>query len=234
MAETVERTLRLAPDRVAVFGYAHVPWMKKHQALLPEDGADRGRGSDGRRPRPPSGCCIEHGWRAIGLDHYALPNDELSAALDAAVAAAQFPGLHHRYRAGAARPRCLVDRIAAAGLRAERPGGAALARRVRAGELATARGIALSDDDRLRRDVIETLMCQGRVTLTRVAALHGADPAPLLAAAPGLEEMAGDGLIDFDGDTVAMRPGVRLFVRTVAAVFDAWLGPDQVRHARAV
>ena len=67
-----------------------------------------------------------------------------------------------------------------------------------------------------------------------VAARHGADPARLLAAAPLLEEMAADGLVDLDGDAVAVRSGARLFVRTVAAVFDTYLQPGETRHARAV
>jgi oxygen-independent coproporphyrinogen-3 oxidase len=66
------------------------------------------------------------------------------------------------------------------------------------------------------------------------AARHGADPVALRAAAPRLAAMARDGVVDWDGDTLAIRPKARPFVRTVAAVFDTYLKVDQARHARAV
>jgi oxygen-independent coproporphyrinogen-3 oxidase len=232
-AETVERTLDLGPDRVAVFGYAHVPWMKKHQLLLPEE-ALPGPMERWAQLQATERVLTARGYRAIGLDHYALPGDDLSVAADAQSLRRNFQGyttdtapvlLGFGASSIGSLPEGYVQN--AAGLPEWRD-------KVRAGALPTRRGIALSADDRLRRDVIEQLMCQGRVTLTRIAARHGADPEPLRAAAPVLAAMARDGVVDWDGDTIAIRPEARPFVRTVAAVFDTYLEANQARHAHAV
>ena len=78
---------------------------------------------------------------------------------------------------------------------------------VRAGALPVARGIALTDADRLRRAVIEAIMCRHEVDLRAVAAQHGAEPASLMDAAPALQEMARDGLVEWDGVRVVVTPG---------------------------
>jgi oxygen-independent coproporphyrinogen-3 oxidase len=233
MAGSVGRTLDLGPDRVAVFGYAHVPWMKKHQLLLPEE-ALPGPMERWEQLRATERVITARGYRAIGLDHYALPGDDLCVAAEAQSLRRNFQG----YTTDTA-PVLVGFGASSIG---SLPGGyaqnaAALPEwrdKVRAGELPTRRGIALDADDRLRRDIIEHLMCQGRVTLTRVAARHGADPDGLRAAAPRLAAMAEDGMVDWDGDTLAIRPEARPFVRTVAAVFDTYLRADQARHATVV
>jgi oxygen-independent coproporphyrinogen-3 oxidase len=105
---------------------------------------------------------------------------------------------------------------------------------VRAGRLPTARGIAINDDDRLRRDVIEQLMCQGRVDLDSTASRHGADPTTLHDAGPTLAGLMQDGLVQWDGHTVVVPDSARPFLRTVAAAFDRYFRPGAARHARAV
>ena len=233
MAETVGRTLELAPDRLAVFGYAHVPWMKKHQSLLPEQ-ALPGPLARWEQAQAAERVITRAGWRAIGLDHYASGEDELARALEAGTLRRNFQG----YTTDTAPVLLGLGTSSIGSLPEGYVQNAAVLpdwrASVRAGVLPISRGVALTAEDRLRRDVIESLMCQGRVTLRTVAARHAADPAILLAAAPRLEEMARDGLIDFDGDALAVRPEARLFVRTVTAVFDAYLQPGQPRHARAV
>jgi oxygen-independent coproporphyrinogen-3 oxidase len=231
--ETVGRALDLAPDRVAVFGYAHVPWMKKQQLLLPEE-ALPGQKERWAQLQITERVITARGYRAIGLDHYALPEDDLSTALDGESLRRNFQG----YTTDQA-PVLVGFGASSIGSLPEGyvQNAAALPEwrdKVRAGELPTKRGIALNADDRLRRDVIEQLMCQGKVNLASIAARHGADPETLRAAEPRLQAMADDGVVEWDGSTVAIRPEARPFVRTVAAVFDTYLKPDQARHARVV
>ena len=97
-----------------------------------------------------------------------------------------------------------------------------------------ARGIALTEADRLRREVIETLMCHNEVDLRAVASRHDADAASLMDAAPALQEMARDGLVRWDGMHVAVTPAGRPFVRAVAAAFDTYLAAGAGRHSAAV
>jgi len=231
--ETVGRALDLGPDRIAVFGYAHVPWMKKQQLLLPED-ALPGSAERWAQLQATERVITSRGYRAIGLDHYARPEDDLATALDEQSLRRNFQG----YTTDQA-PVLIGFGASSIGSLPEGyvQNAAALPEwrdKVRAGELPTKRGIALQAEDRLRRDVIEQLMCQGRVDLTHVAERHGADPEKLRAATPRLEAMAADGLVEWDGNTISIRPEARPFVRTVAAVFDTYLKPDQARHARVI
>ncbi len=98
------------------------------------------------------------------------------------------------------------------------------------------RGIALSPDDRLRRAVIEAIMCDLEADLLDLAAAHHADPAPLIAAGASLARFEADGLARRDGGIVRVTEAGRPFVRNVAAVFDAYLDRNDARprHAQAV
>ena len=207
--------------------------MKKHQLLLPEE-ALPGPMQRWEQLQATERVLTAGGYRAIGLDHYALPGDDLAVAAEGQALRRNFQG----YTTDTA-PVLLGFGASSIGSLPEGyvQNAAALPEwrdKVRAGELPTRRGIALDAEDRLRRDVIEQLMCQGRVTLTEIAARHGADPDGLRAAAPRLTAMAADGVVEWDGDRLAVRPDARPFVRTVAAVFDTYLKVDQARHARAV
>jgi oxygen-independent coproporphyrinogen-3 oxidase len=237
VARTARRALDLKADRVAVFGYAHVPWMKRHQALIPE----------GELPGPAERYAQlnaihrvlteEGGYVAIGLDHYALPSDAMAKAAAARRLKRGFQG----YTTDAAPaligfgassigslPQGYVQNAATA---------AAYAKEIEAGRLATTRGVALSPDDRLRRDVIERIMCDLEVDVEAVAEEHGADPGPMTqAASEGLGKFIEDGLASWDGRRVAVSERGRPFVRSVAALFDAYLAQagDKPRHSRAV
>ena len=105
---------------------------------------------------------------------------------------------------------------------------------VRADRLPIARGIALTGDDRLRREAIERIMCDFAVDLRAVAARHALPPSALMDAAPALQAMERDGLVAWNGYDLSVTEAGRPFVRTVAAAFDRWLQPDAGRHSRAI
>ena len=237
VARTARRALDLKADRVAVFGYAHVPWMKRHQALIPEE----------QLPGPVERyfqlsaihrvLTQEGGYVAIGLDHYALPSDTMAEAAAARRLRRSFQG----YTTDAA-PALIGFGASSIG---SLPQGyvqnaltaAAYAREVEAGRLAAVRGVATTADDRLRRDVIERVMCDLEVDFERVAAAHDADAAPLKAAASqGMGKFEEDGLASWDGRRIVVSERGRPFVRSIAALFDAYLAKpaDKPRHARAV
>ncbi|MBN8893144.1 MAG: oxygen-independent coproporphyrinogen III oxidase [Rhodospirillales bacterium 70-18] len=233
VAATVSRALDILPDRIAVFGYAHVPWMKKHQALLPEAELPDAAARFAQRATAEA-VILGRGWQAIGLDHYARPDDALARAADEGALRRNFQG----YTTDAA-PVLLglgASSIGSLpqGYAQNEPSVPAWRDAVRAGRLPVRRGIALSDDDRLRRAVIERIMCDGAVDLDAVAAAQGADPAALRAAARTLALMAQDGLLAWDGRHIRLTEAGRPFVRNVAAAFDAYLRPQEGRHARAV
>jgi oxygen-independent coproporphyrinogen-3 oxidase len=100
--------------------------------------------------------------------------------------------------------------------------------------LPTARGVAVTDDDRFRGEIIEQLMCAHRADLAAIRARHGRDPADLAAAQPALARLARDGVIERRGEEIHVTELGRPFVRQVCAAFDAYLAPETRRHSIAV
>jgi oxygen-independent coproporphyrinogen-3 oxidase len=233
VAATVEQALRLAPDRVAVFGYAHVPWMKKHQSLLPEDALPGAVARYAQR-QAVGDVAVAQGYQPIGLDHFARRTDRLAQADDEG-------RLHRNFQGYTTDDAPVLLGLGASSIGSLPDGYAQNAASVpvwrdavRAGRLPIARGVAMSADDRLRRDVIEQIMCRFAVDLPAVAARHATDATGLLSAAPELAEQASDGLVEWDGNRLAVTPVGRPFVRAVAAAFDAYLAPGATRHSAAV
>jgi oxygen-independent coproporphyrinogen-3 oxidase len=237
VARTARRALDLKADRVAVFGYAHVPWMKKHQALIPEEQLPGPAERYAELNAIHRVLTHEGGYVAIGLDHYALKTDTMAEAAEARRLRRGFQG----YTTDAAP--VLIGFGASSigslpqGYVQNAPTAAAYEREIEEGRLATVRGVALTADDRLRRDVIERVMCDLEVDVEAVAVGQGADPAPLVeAASAGLSKFVEDELASWDGRRVAVSEKGRPFVRSVAALFDAYLAEagDKPRHSRAV
>lgn len=233
VTQTVEQALSVAPERIAVFGYAHVPWMKKHQNLLPEaemaDAAGRWAQRDAIEH-----ALVAHGFQTIGLDHYARPDDALAVAADTQTMRRNFQG----YTTDAAP---VLLGLGASSIGALPQGYVqnatpipAYKDAVAAGRLPITRGVTLTAEDRLRRDVIEQLMCNLRVDLDDTAHRHGVDSAGLRAASDALDDMAQDGIVGWDGRIVEVPPSARPFVRNVAAAFDTYYTKGAQRHARAV
>ena len=103
-----------------------------------------------------------------------------------------------------------------------------------AGRLPTARGVALTDEDRFRGEIIEQLMCELGVDLAAVAARHGRRAADLAGSVADLAGMEADGLIERHGDVIRITDLGRPFVRSACAAFDTYLDRSVVRHSRVV
>jgi oxygen-independent coproporphyrinogen III oxidase len=231
--ETVERCLVLRPDRLSVFGYAHVPGFKKHQrridaAALPDAHARH------EQAEAIAAMLQTKGYRRIGLDHYALPSDAMAAAQDRGALRRNFQG----YTTD--RSEVLIGFGASAIGRL--PQGyvqnelvlSRYAERVHRGELPVAKGYALTRDDRLRADLIERLMCEFRVDIVQVCQAHAIASSAVADALPALRRLQRDGLIRFDGSVIELDAGARSLVRSVAAAFDAHLPPPGRTHSPAV
>jgi oxygen-independent coproporphyrinogen-3 oxidase len=163
----------------------------------------------------------------IGLDHFAVPDDSLALALRQGRLRRNFQG----YTTDTA-PALLGFGASAIGSLPQgyvqnAPSISAYRDAIRAGRLATARGIALADEDRARRSVIERLMCELAVDLDGSAGRFAAE----LGA---LEPFVADGLVHVEDGVIRIRPEGRALVRTVCAVFDAYLDCGAARHSRAV
>jgi oxygen-independent coproporphyrinogen-3 oxidase len=233
VAATTGAAIQLRPDRVAVFGYAHVPWMKKHQVMIKEaELAD----SDARWAQAEAADSVLRagGYLRIGLDHYALPDDPLARAAASGTLRRNFQG----YTDDPA-PMLIpvgpssIGRLAG-GFIQNAAATDIWSRAVEAGHLPVARSLPVSAEDELRAGVIERLMCDLTVDVGAECRSRGFEPAALdeaLAAASALEA---DGLCRVEDRSVTIPAEAFRLMRVVAACFDAGLPVAERRHARAV
>ncbi len=233
----VERTVDLAaglkPDRLSIFGYAHVPWMKTHQRMIDEAELP---GATERLEQAEAAAArlVAHGYRRIGLDHFALPGDAMTRALDEGRLRRNFQG-YTDDRAevllgfGASSIGALPQGYVQNAVPFKDYGEA-----VGAGRLPVAKGIVLDDDDRLRRAVIERLMCDLTVDLEELARAYGRPAEGFIGDMDALAPLAWDGLVLLDGWRVTIPEEARLMMRTVCAAFDRYLATGKGRHSRAV
>ncbi len=235
LEETVRQCVVLRPDRIALFGYAHVPWFASNQKKIPEAALP---GPEERLAQEEAAARLltERGYRRIGLDHFALPHDPLARAADAGRLRRNFQG----YTDDAAET--LIG-VGASAISSHPQGYAqnltetgAHARAVAAGRLPIARGRALTADDRLRRAAINRLMCDLALDAAAMADAHGAPPDHFAPEIARLAAMARDGLVEIDGARIRVTERGRPALRAVAAEFDAYLAaPDPaIRHSAAV
>ena len=230
---TLRQVLTLRPERLALFGYAHVPWMKPHQKLI--DAAELA-GPAGRfaMSRAAHDLLVASGYAAVGLDHFALPHDDLAAAARAGRLRRNFQGyvtdasdvLIGLGASSISRTPDLYVQNASL----ERDWRAAVAQ----GRLPVVRGVRLTSRDRFVAAVIERLMCDFGVDVAALAASLGARTADLDFAGPTLDRLAADGLITRRGRCVEVTGRGRPFLRAVAAAFDPAIPATTPRHARVV
>jgi oxygen-independent coproporphyrinogen-3 oxidase len=230
IADTVEKVLSMAPDRVALFGYAHVPWVSKRQKLIDEDALP---GDEARHAL--AGLAADRfrdaGLAPIGIDHFARPGDELALAASGGRLRRNFQG----YTADD------CDTLIGVGASSisKLPGGyvqnasatAAYLQRVNDGRLAGARGHLFGGEDRLRARAIEMLMCDFAVDLDRLDAEHPGASRALAAAVADIRKRFAPAIRSTDRG-FAVRPGWRALTRIVAGAFDAHV-PEGVRYSRA-
>ena len=233
VADTARAAVSLRPDRVAVFGYAHVPWMKRHQVMIHEaELADvHGRWEQaGAADEVLTGA----GYVRIGLDHYALPEDELSLAARRGELRRNFQG----YTTDSASVLVPIGPSAIGRL----PGGYVQNEiqthqwraAIDAGRLAISRQLPVGPSDELRAAVIERLMCDLEADVADLCLRAGFAVSALDAALQAARRLEADGLCRVSGRSVRIPEEARRLVRVVAACFDERLPAAGRRHAVAV
>jgi len=226
-ADTIGQVLTLAPDRVAMFSYAHVPWLKKQQGSfqvhLPE-GKEKFRIFRAGLEK-----FLAAGYQYIGMDHFARPGDELAAAQRNRTLHRNFQG--YTTKAGADLYGMGVSAISSIGSayaqnRREVP---AYQDEVAARGLATMRGYHLSADDLLRRAVIGRLLCHTVIPKHEVERDFSISFDEYFAAElERLEEPREEGLVELSSGEIRVTPLGRIFIRNVAMVFDRYLHEQQM------
>jgi oxygen-independent coproporphyrinogen-3 oxidase len=235
--ETLKQTLALAltmqPDRFAIFGYAHVPWMKKHQTLI-DEAALAGIEERFEMVQLIAEELEAAGYLAVGIDHFARPGDSLAQALDKGAVKRNFQG----YTTDAA-PALIglgassIGRVGAGYVQNIVATGEYI-RAVSEGRLPVGKGFALSDTDRAVGDAIESLMCTYGFSIHALKERYGHAADVVQADAARIHQQDPDGFTRFDGDRFEVLPKGRLFVRTIASRFDQYFGRGTARHSVAV
>jgi len=233
VASTMEQALSLGPDRVALFGYAHVPWFKKHQTKIDETWLP-GPVDRYRQSRLAGELAMLHGYQQIGLDHFALPADSLTAAARTGRLRRNFQGytddscetliglgpssISHL-------PQGYAQNVTAT---------ADYQRRISESGIATARGIALTDEDRMRGWVIERLMCDFAFSRSELVRKFGKAANTIIGEAHSLASKLNDRVLEESGDVFVVSRERRPLVRTTAAKFDNFLSQGSSKYSAAV
>ena len=220
ITESVQKLLSLSPDRVALYGYAHVPWMSKRQQLIPSD----------TLPTPQERLELfetarrlflwDH-YAEIGIDHFALPDDSLTVADRANRLRRNFQGYTDD-------PAEVLIGLGASsisrfpqGYAQNAPATGAHTAAIRAGRFSTTRGHEFSAEDRLRGRLIEWIMCDFRIDLDRI---EDEFPGQRPTALKLLTEVANafEGHLELDTTGLRIPPAARPLTRMIARSFDAY------------
>lgn len=227
--DTVDKIIAMNPDRIAVFSYAHVPWMKKQQGsfarFLPE-GFEKFRIFTHAIRKLTGG-----GYRYIGLDHFARPEDEISRAQDNRTLHRNFQGYTTKagcdlYAMGVSSISGLEDAYAQNWRDLPR-----YYESIDAGRWPTMRGMRVSEEDKLRRSVINRILCHTVLVKSEIECDFGINFDEHFAAELAqLRDLERDGLVRLDGGRIEVAPLGRIFIRNVAMAFDAYLNePESAR-----
>ncbi len=224
--KTLELVIRLAPDRISLFSYAHVPWLKKHQEVIPVDALPSPETKMRIFTRAIEVLTGRGGYRHIGMDHFARPEDSLCRAQDEGDLYRNFQG--YSTHAGSDMLAFGISGISqlewsyAQNVKDLPSYTAALDE----GTLPIQRGLRLTAEDQLRRYVITRLMCDFGLSKHDVERRFevGFDE-HFAEALKGLESLERDGLVRIDGDRIEATGVGRLLIRNVAMLFDAYLAP---------
>lgn len=233
-ARTLERIAVARPDRIALYSYAHLPQLFKPQRQIAE--ADL--------PSPEDKLAILElsidrltaaGYQYVGMDHFALPEDDLAVAQ-------REGGLHRNFQGYTTRAGCDLIGMGMSSISAV---GDCYAQNTKLlpewqgklvdGELPIVRGLQLGGDDLVRRDLIQDLMCRGEVDLLALGDRHHLDAAGYLSPELArLEPMIDDGLVEAWDAGFRLTPRGRLLMRSVAMVFDAYLDGGVERFSKVI
>ncbi len=234
LVRTIEQVIELQPERVALFGYAHVPWAKTHQRMIADSDLP-GRYERLKQADIAARLLVEAGYETIGFDHFALPGDSLAVA-------ARDGHLQRNFQGYTADTAPVLVGFGASAI-SKYPGGYIqnivptnnYRAAVENGETTACKGYALSADDRMRAYAIERLLCDFRLDFSALADRFG-EPAWSLAELMKGQVADDDfALAAMDDMIVTVPQDARPFARIVASWMDAYRTPSETaRYSQAV
>jgi oxygen-independent coproporphyrinogen-3 oxidase len=219
IAFTMGKVSELRPDRIAFYSYAHVPWKSKGQRRYTDEDVPKGEEKLAMYELG-NKLLTEMGFEAIGMDHFASPNDKLLHAFKAGT-------LHRNFMGYTTNNHKLVIGLGASSIGDSWTAFAqnekeveAYQERIALGELPLVNGHLLNNEDLYIRGLILDIMCKGTATID----ISAFSPDRWREIREQLEGFQADGLARLEGERLQLTPAGRLFVRNICAVFDAYLG----------
>jgi len=221
--QTLDTVVRMRPDRIAAYGYAHMPRLFKAQRAIRADQLP-----DAETRVQLLALTVERltdaGYVYIGMDHFALPDDELARAM-------RDGSLHRNFQGYSTHGDCDLIGLGVSAIGAvgnsysqNRKDLSGYYAALDQGRLPVDRGIALRIDDILRREIIQRLMCRGELSKSEVEDRYAIDFSDYFASElASLNALASDGLLTSEADTIYVTERGRALLRTIAMVFDAYL-----------
>jgi oxygen-independent coproporphyrinogen-3 oxidase len=231
--DTIVQALTLAPDRVAVFGYAHMPRMMPRQRMIADDDLPDAAARFAMSALAHD-LFVAAGYVSIGFDHFARADDPMAQAAASSTLRRNFQG--YTTDPGDAMIGMGTTAISQFdGLIVQNDKHVGAWRdKVIAGALAGDRGVARNDDDRLRGSVIERLLCDGAVDVAAIAEARGMVRETLAPALVALQDYVARGLVEVDGWQVRVQDRGWPYARLIAAAFDTHFNAAAGRHGAAV
>ncbi len=229
--ENIKLALLMRPNRISLFGYAHVPWMKSHMKMIKDEDLPDAtlrlklftRASDN---------LAAAGYHDIGLDHFVLEGDEMLLALREKKLKRNFQG----YTTDSA-PSLIGFGLSSIsdtpdGYAQNHPDMRSYKRAIDEGGFAISKGISLTEDDKIRAAIIEQIMCYFTLDLKGFCQILNIDENQFLPELDKLKPLIDDGFVTVDNWTITVKGDARQSVRLVASVFDTYLKPSEQRHAQ--
>jgi oxygen-independent coproporphyrinogen-3 oxidase len=231
--QTAKQAAALRPNRISVFGYAHVPWFKKHQCMI-SDAELPGISERYEQATAIAEELVAAGYVAIGLDHFALPDDALAVA-------AYTGALHRNFQGYTTDTADALISFGASAISEFLQGFAQAARdtlawseAIAVGKSPITRGLATTGEDRMRAAIIEHIMCDFAVDFGLIADRYGFNNTVLEDSLLRLQPLVDAGLASINGSTVRVPHDHHLFLRSVACAFDSHYTGEKNRHAKAI
>ncbi len=229
--ETIDKTVKLNPDRIAVFSFAYVPWLKPVQKRLPETALPNSE-EKLRILRMSIEELTAQGYVFIGMDHFAKPDDELAIAQ-------QKGELHRNFQGYTTKPESDLLSFGMTGISMLHDVFTQNQKRIKdyyrdidANQFPIAKGVKLHAEDHLRQAIIIELMCQFHLSPKRLEEkydikLNGKFSDYFASEFSELKQLAKDGLVEIQGEEIEVTPTGRLLIRNIASVFDTYLKQRQ-------
>ena len=231
ISESVQKLLALSPDRVALYGYAHVPWMAKRQVMIPSDALPDPHGRL-RLFEVARELFLADGYDEIGIDHFARPGDGLAQAQKSGVLRRNFQGYTDD------RAEVLIGLGASSisrfpqGYAQNAPATGAHTGKIRDGRFSTTRGHAFTPEDIWRARMIEALMCDFEIRAEEFIRDHGFDQTRLAQIFAPIIARFGD-MVECDAQGLRIPLRGRSLTRMIAQMFDAYdMAPSS--HSSAI